>query len=149
MAVRLSALRAGRPLPPGRCLVLISVRDRVDHRAIVRLEGLDQLQNRQLQVSKTGDVVTGWMIRVQFSGGAFPLPRSHSCVDVRSELQGLKAEGICEAENWSPLRAQMYRGLPLRNYVTREFTSYSMGGASKRTGFMPTIRLEQNNKPRS
>jgi hypothetical protein len=45
MAMRLSALRAGRPLPPGRFLVLISVRNSVDLRAIVRLEGLGQLKN--------------------------------------------------------------------------------------------------------
>jgi hypothetical protein len=41
MAVRLSALRAGRtPFSPGKFLVLISVRGWVDPKAIVRLKGL-------------------------------------------------------------------------------------------------------------
>jgi hypothetical protein len=44
MTVRLSVLRAGRPLPPGSFLVLIFVRAWVDSRAIVRLEGLGQLK---------------------------------------------------------------------------------------------------------
>jgi hypothetical protein len=39
------SLTAGRRLPPGRFLVLISVTDFVDPRAIVRLEGLHQMKN--------------------------------------------------------------------------------------------------------
>jgi hypothetical protein len=42
MAVR-SALRAGRPLPPGRFLVLISVKRL---RAIARLEGIGKDEKR-------------------------------------------------------------------------------------------------------
>jgi hypothetical protein len=45
MAVGLSALRVGRPLPPGRFLVLISVSGRVDPKVIVLLEGLGLLKN--------------------------------------------------------------------------------------------------------
>jgi hypothetical protein len=44
MAVRLSAVCTGRPLPPGRFLVLISVRACVNLRATVKLEGLGQLK---------------------------------------------------------------------------------------------------------
>jgi hypothetical protein len=46
MAVRLSALRAGHPLPPGSFLVLISVRGRFELRAILQLEGLGQLKKK-------------------------------------------------------------------------------------------------------
>jgi hypothetical protein len=42
MAVSLSTLRAGSPLPPGRFLVLVSVRSWVDPRAILQLEGLSR-----------------------------------------------------------------------------------------------------------
>jgi hypothetical protein len=45
MAVRLSASRAGRPVPAGRFREIISVRGWVAPRAIVRLEGLGQLKN--------------------------------------------------------------------------------------------------------
>jgi hypothetical protein len=43
-AMRLSALRNRCPLPPGRFLILISVRGWVDPRAIVWLEGLCELK---------------------------------------------------------------------------------------------------------
>jgi hypothetical protein len=43
--VRLSAPCTGCPLPPGRFMVLISIRGWVDPSAIVWLEGLGQLKN--------------------------------------------------------------------------------------------------------
>jgi hypothetical protein len=49
MVVDLSALRASRPFTPqGRFLVLVSVRGRVDLRAIVRLEGVGKLKKKLL-----------------------------------------------------------------------------------------------------
>jgi hypothetical protein len=44
MAIKLSASRAGSPLPPGRLLVLISVGGCVGPRGTGRLEGLSQLK---------------------------------------------------------------------------------------------------------
>jgi hypothetical protein len=41
----MSDLLAGRYLPPGLLLVLISVRGLIDHRAIVQLEVLGQMEN--------------------------------------------------------------------------------------------------------
>jgi hypothetical protein len=56
MAVRLSALRAGRSLLPGRFLVLISVRGWVDPTAIVRLEWLGPLIKIHLIGTRTPDL---------------------------------------------------------------------------------------------
>jgi hypothetical protein len=61
MAVRLSALSAGRFLPPGRFLVLLSFRGWVDPRAIVRLEGLGKLKNSTSSGTRTGDL-QAWRI---------------------------------------------------------------------------------------
>jgi hypothetical protein len=41
----LSASLAGRPLPPGILLVIVSVRGSLDPRALMRLEGLGKLKN--------------------------------------------------------------------------------------------------------
>jgi hypothetical protein len=46
MVVSLSALHADHPLPPGKFLVLVSVRGRVDPRILVQLEGLGQLKKK-------------------------------------------------------------------------------------------------------
>jgi hypothetical protein len=56
MAARLSAQRAGRFLRPGRFLVLISARGRVDPRAMVRLEGLGKLKKSTLSGNRAGDI---------------------------------------------------------------------------------------------
>jgi hypothetical protein len=47
MAVRLSALCAGRTSFPGRLMVLVSIRSEPFLRAIVRLKRLSQLKNRR------------------------------------------------------------------------------------------------------
>jgi hypothetical protein len=53
---RLSAPLAGRFLPPGRFLVLVSLRGWFDTRTIVRLEGLSKLKNSTSFITRTGDI---------------------------------------------------------------------------------------------
>jgi hypothetical protein len=50
MAVRLSVLHASHPLPPGRFLVLTSVRGCVNPRAIVQLKELGQLKTPMISL---------------------------------------------------------------------------------------------------
>jgi hypothetical protein len=45
MAIKLTVMCAGRPLPPGKFFVLIFVSGSVDPKAIVQLEGLGKLKN--------------------------------------------------------------------------------------------------------
>jgi hypothetical protein len=62
MAVRLSAISAGHPLPPGRFLVLISFRSWVNPGTIVRLEGLRKFkQFNNLIANRTCDL-PAWSI---------------------------------------------------------------------------------------
>jgi hypothetical protein len=56
MAARLSVLRTGRFLPPGKLLVLIFVRGWVDPRAIVQLEGLSKLKKSTSSRTQTGNL---------------------------------------------------------------------------------------------
>jgi hypothetical protein len=58
MAVRLSALVPGHVLPPGRFVVLISVRGRANSRVIVRLEVLGKLLIVAQQAISLGSLLT-------------------------------------------------------------------------------------------
>jgi hypothetical protein len=96
MAVRMSALRTGSPLPPGRFLVVASVRGLVDPRTTVRLKWLGQLEknSNDLTGNRTRDLpdssivphptwTRGWNSKQELSEykwEAFPVETS--CADV-------------------------------------------------------------------
>jgi hypothetical protein len=84
MAVKLSVLRAGHPLPPGKLLALISVRVWVDPRAIVQLKGLGQLKNL---VSSSGiEPRTFRLVAWCLNQLRFRVPPSHFIVGLRNTL---------------------------------------------------------------
>jgi hypothetical protein len=92
MAVRLSALRAGRPLPPGRFLVLISVRGWVDPRAIVRLEGLGHLKTPM--TLSTIEPATFQLIAFFLNQLRYRVPLFHALVNLSEDLLRLYTLGL-------------------------------------------------------
>jgi hypothetical protein len=64
MTVRLSALHAGRSLPPRNILVLISLRGRVDPRTIIRLEGLGSRRRLEDNIEMGWDSMD-WILLAQ------------------------------------------------------------------------------------
>jgi hypothetical protein len=90
MAVSLSALRAGRPLPPGRFLVLIYAKGWVDPRVTLWLEGLSQLKNA---------ITSSGIGPVTFRPVAHTLPRIYPISD-REEVDWAPgpAWNMCRAE---------------------------------------------------
>jgi hypothetical protein len=91
MAVRLSVLRAGRHLPPGRFLVLIPLKGCVDPRDIMWLEGLSQLK-------KSYDLI-GYRTRDLPASSIMPqpttLPRTH-CLKSSYHEDVLGSGGIAQ-----------------------------------------------------
>jgi hypothetical protein len=114
MAVRLSALSAGRPLSPGRFLVLISIRG---SRAIVQLEGLGQFKN---PVTSSG-----------IQPATFQLFRKCDSLDI-SQLSGpaWPVTGFKESykvqKNFSPFALELFGSV--KTYVLNENCNVAQPG---------------------
>jgi hypothetical protein len=84
MAVRSSALRAGRPLAPRRFLVLIYVRGWVDTRATVRLEGLGKFKK---STSSGFDPTTFRLVAYCLSQLRYSVPSLHCIYQIINTMQ--------------------------------------------------------------
>jgi hypothetical protein len=82
MAARLSALRAGSTLPPGRFMVAISVRSWVDPRTVMRLEGLGQLKNVMTKSQMYPAIFR--LVRIMPQPSTLPRTRSHMNSRIRN-----------------------------------------------------------------
>jgi hypothetical protein len=116
MAVRLSALRAGHPLPPRRFLVHISVRDSVDPRAILRLEGLGQLK-------KFNDLIGN---RTRVFPACSIVPQPSTLPDGKSERRiwrwnsdgrelRLQEDDVMTLNSWTPVSQLTGKGFAVLN----------------------------------
>jgi hypothetical protein len=95
MTVRLSALRTGSLLPPRIFLVLISVRDWVDPRAIVQLEGLVKLKK---STSSGFDPVTFWLVATATACSTiskYHLEVTYTCIIIIRQPAALANDLIC------------------------------------------------------
>jgi hypothetical protein len=120
--------------PPGRFLVLISVRHRVDPRAIMWLEGLGQLKKIHLIRTWTRGLAWGYSCTYFWSPASWPslfAPRERAPMPYHSNrrLDGPQSQsGHCrEEENLQPLPGIKTRflSLSIHTQVTSHYSGLS------------------------